>query len=565
METNKIIERYNAGVGLETLSLDFHMGKKRLRSILLENGVELRHTPGKKPKEKNYKIKDWRTIKYPNVEGYHYIATFKDDGMIFNDYMNNGGFLTSYIKKMKGIDVPSLYARRIYYMETGNYWWEQWFDITLIKDEEVKKCPYCNWTTIDTNNKSGAFEVHLRECHNKTIEDYLAEYPKDKEYFQVYTKKCKKIDKLKHPSNYVVCPICQKKMEKITYWHVKSKHQMTFGEFKEKYPDTPIISSNMAEQTLTAQTLTNLVVSKDRFISHYEREIREFLDGLGVNYEANRSILIGKEIDIMVPDKRIGIEFDGLKFHTEWFGKKKHDYHLNKTKMCNEQGYGLIHIFEDEFVEHRDIVLNKIKHLLHLDDDLPRIYARKCKIKEIYKHDAELFLNANHIQGYTSASVYLGAFYKEELVAVMCFKNGGIKHTTWELVRFATDMSKVCCGIGGKLFKYFIRCYEPQSVISFADRRWTISMTDNLYTKLGFKLEKIGAPDYRYYNDRVDKYKRVHKMSFTKQKLNKKYGFPMTMTEAEMAKELGYDRIWDCGLFKYVWQNNLDQYETNGN
>ena len=25
--------------------------------------------------------------------------------------------------------------------------------------------------------------------------------------------------------------------------------------------------------------------------------------------------------------------------------------------------------------------------------------------------------------------------------------------------------------------------------------------------------------------------------------------------ETEMAKELGYDRIWDCGLIKYVYRN----------
>jgi hypothetical protein len=43
-------------------------------------------------------------------------------------------------------------------------------------------------------------------------------------------------------------------------------------------------------------------------------------------------------------------------------------------------------------------------------------------------------------------------------------------------------------------------------------------------------------------------------MSMSKSILNKKYGFPMTMTELEMTKELGYDRIWDCGLFKYVWR-----------
>ena len=36
----------------------------------------------------------------------------------------------------------------------------------------------------------------------------------------------------------------------------------------------------------------------------------------------------------------------------------------------------------------------------------------------------------------------------------------------------------------------------------------------------------------------------------------------MTMTETEMAKELGYDRIWDCGLIKYVYRNP-DYVEEN--
>jgi hypothetical protein len=30
------------------------------------------------------------------------------------------------------------------------------------------------------------------------------------------------------------------------------------------------------------------------------------------------------------------------------------------------------------------------------------------------------------------------------------------------------------------------------------------------------------------------------------------------MTETEMVKELGYERIWDCGLFKFVWEKEKD-------
>jgi hypothetical protein len=136
----------------------------------------------------------------------------------------------------------------------------------------------------------------------------------------------------------------------------------------------------------------------------------------------------------------------------------------------------------------------------------------------------------------------------------MALKNGNVTNNGWELVRFATDSSYIYQGVASKMFTYFIRHYDPDAVVSFADRRWTPWGDNNLYTKLGFELDKITKPDYRYYNEKVDKYKRFHKMSMCKVILHKKYGLPMTMTEIEMARELGYDRIWDCGLFKYVWR-----------
>lgn len=51
--------------------------------------------------------------------------------------------------------------------------------------------------------------------------------------------------------------------------------------------------------------------------------------------------------------------------------------------------------------------------------------------------------------------------------------------------------------------------------------------------------------------------KRFHKFNFRKQTLLKKYpdsGLTEDMTEYEMTQKLGFYRIWDCGLFKYVWK-----------
>ena len=222
----------------------------------------------------------------------------------------------------------------------------------------------------------------------------------------------------------------------------------------------------------------------------------------------------------------------------------------DKRRQYTKKGYKVIVIFEDEYINNREIVLSKIRHLFKLDK-LPRIMARKCIVKPIIKNDAETFLNCNHIQGFVNSSIYLGAYYDDSLVAVMSF----IKepNDNWNLARFASDNKYVCCGIGGKLFKYFTRNYVFNVVKSFADKRWTYDAKKNIYLDLGFKQEKNMMPEYRYfkYGEKI----RHHKFGFRKHLLSKRYGLDINLTETEMTKKLGYNRIWDCGLIKYVYTN----------
>ena len=264
--------------------------------------------------------------------------------------------------------------------------------------------------------------------------------------------------------------------------------------------------------------------------------------------QRNREILNGKEIDIYIPSLKLGIEYNGLRWHSEEFGKDKH-YHLNKLEECNKQGVCLIQIFEDEWINHREICESKIKQICGLNNN-PKVYARKCFTFEITNREAREFLERNHIQGFASATVYLGCFYNNKLVGVMTFKRE--KEGYWDLNRFATDINYQCIGIGGKLFKYFTRNYDSVEIKSFADRRWTVNTNDNLYTKLGFEFSSFLKPDYKYFiNNQI---LRLHKFNFRKQILHKKYGFPLTMTEDEMTKNLGYMKIWDCGLIKYIYR-----------
>lgn len=264
----------------------------------------------------------------------------------------------------------------------------------------------------------------------------------------------------------------------------------------------------------------------------------------------DHTVLDGKEIDILIPSLKIGIEYDGLYWHSEANGKDR-DYHLEKTELAESKGYRLIHIFEDEWCEHEDVVKNKIKHLLKCDKSKV-VGARKCRIATIDNSMAGTFLNTFHIQGHVNSTLYYGAYYNDELVGVMSLlkERDGI----WNLTRFATNFKYRLPGLANKLFKAFVDYNNPIEVKTFLDRRWG-TLNGNVYDKMGFKLAEIEKPDYSYIRGQ----KRYHKFGFRKQTLHKKYGLPLSMTEKEMAQRLGYPRIWNCGLYKYVWKNNKQQ------
>ena len=289
-------------------------------------------------------------------------------------------------------------------------------------------------------------------------------------------------------------------------------------------------------------------------ISEPENEIYEYLSNeLNVNVERhNRNILKPLEIDLYLPKINIGIEYNGLYWHSEKF--KNDNYHLlKKTLKSKENGISLIHIFEDEWINKRDIVLSKIKHLCSLNNS-PKIFGRKTIVRKIDKHVGREFLEKFHIQGDGISSLYYGAFYNDKLIAVISFKKDG--ENKWELTRFASDYNYICCGVGGKLFKHFVKQHNPSEVKSFADRRWTIDEENNLYVQLGFEFDGYIRPDYKYIIN--GKYLRLHKFNFRKKDLLKQYGEKYDlnehMTEKEMAKKIGLLRIYDCGLIKYIWR-----------
>ena len=553
-----IIELYQTEIpSTHKLAEKFKVGHKKISQILKENNIVINKKGGQTQMGNSLEIETTKSNLYTTSDTHELIAQCKKTNMVIKDPNNLSGKLTKHIIELYGdVWIPSnTYQRKKYELINNKKWFEEYFNIIKIENSPTRKCKLCEWVTEDTSNKTGCFETHISKSHKITLDDYLLKFPEDIKHHPNYIKKTELTKFLSKSKNYVICKICGEKMKSISNTHLKNKHNITTLEYKLKYPNEKIVSTSISECLSDLAKLTNINMTPT-WTSKGETEIKEFIESVGfmVNKGKNRKLLDGKEIDLIVDGTNICIEYDGLYYHTEKMGKTS-SYHLNKTIECNQIGYKLIHIFEDEWVVNTELVKSKLKHLLNVNDGV-KIGGRNVVIKKINLEDKTFFLNNNHIQGTDKSNIYYGAYYNNELVGVITFnsRRNMTKNNDgeFELSRYATKQNYLIRGLASKFIKHFINEYNPTSIISFADRRWTINPENNLYTNLGFNLVSITKPNYYYYNSKISKYKRFHKFGFGKNNLKKRFpDLDYNKTEKELTSELGYDKIWDCGLFKY--------------
>lgn len=283
--------------------------------------------------------------------------------------------------------------------------------------------------------------------------------------------------------------------------------------------------------------------------SNYETKILEFLKENNIEVDITNNSFLGnnQHLDFIIHDKKIAIEFDGLYWHNELF--RKPNYHINKTNNCLEKGYELIHIFEDEWISKENIVKSILLNKLNLITN--KIYARKCEIKEVDNKTMNDFLNKNHIQGTVITNYKFGLFYENELVSLMTFSKGrkfiGGKEDEYELTRFVNKINTTVIGGADKLFKHFIKLYNPKKIISYSDKRY---FNGNIYKKLGFEYVSTTLPNYWY----IINNKKYHRYNFRKSELIK-HGFDKNKTEKEIMFERKIYRIYDCGNDKWIFNN----------
>lgn len=298
-------------------------------------------------------------------------------------------------------------------------------------------------------------------------------------------------------------------------------------------------------------TFCNPIGSKNT--TEIESFFKSMLNDHNIKYKKDRSILKPSEIDFLIDDKKIGIEANGIYWHSSNYKSKR--YHLDKTEKCLDKGINLIHVFEDEVILKKDIVRSRILSIFGIYEK--RLYARKCNIRMVGSQDSNIFLDENHLQGRCGASVRIGLFLDDELVSLMTFskerKSLGRSHKegSWELIRFCNKINHLVIGGASKLFNYFINNFDPTLITSFCDRRW--SPSTSFYYKLGFNFSYNTEPNYWYYEN--NSYRKFHRFSFRKDVLVKE-GFDPNKTEFEIMAERKFLRVYDCGNSKWEWKKS---------
>lgn len=324
----------------------------------------------------------------------------------------------------------------------------------------------------------------------------------------------------------------------------KSKLQSLYNTHKNLETVAKILGVHFSS-VQRACTKLGVCVLKHHMVSKGEREIQEFLEELGVSYVTNNRKIINGELDIVIPSAKVAIEYNGVYWHSDAVKDTKR-YHQTKSLNCMEAGYLLIHVWEDDWNNDKKqrIIKDKIRSKLGVSSQ--KIHARKTEFVVVQPREAHRFMEENHIQGKTTASVWGGLRHNGELVCCM-----GMKKTkdegVYDLVRFAS--SKTVVGGFSKCLKNVQNLIEWDEIFTFAALDYSHG---GVYEKSGFTKDHITVPCMWYVKSST-RFRREKYMKHKQPKLLER--FDPTLTADENMRNHGFNKLYDAGSIRYSIKN----------
>lgn len=254
------------------------------------------------------------------------------------------------------------------------------------------------------------------------------------------------------------------------------------------------------------------------------------------------------DIDIYLPEQRLGFEVNGLYYHSSgdctW--SVDPEYHRSKSEAALKAGIRLYHIWSHS---PDSVVRSGICSALGKVGN--RVGARDCSVCEVESGEVSEFYASNHVHGSVQATVSVGLRVSSgDLVASLSlrplFKHPG----WWEIARFAVSRNMSVAGGFSRLLKAALVILkgrkEVVGVFTYADRDFSPVWQGTVYAKCGFQFLGDTGPSL-FYTDFRSVWPRQH---FQKHKLP--FLFPDTFDPSLS----GQDNLALQGIFPLYTSGN---------
>lgn len=287
--------------------------------------------------------------------------------------------------------------------------------------------------------------------------------------------------------------------------------------------------------------------SNDTYSSKEELELLEFVRQFYPSArKLSRGINVKWEIDIYIPELKIGFEYNSTYWHSSAVGCRRKTHQLKTEYFLTEHNIKVYYLWDYWGLDMcKSIILSRL-------NKTDRIYARKCEIKKINNIDSKIFFDKNHAEGYAKCMCTYALIYNNEIVSAMSFRKTYSEEV--EIARYASRTGLTVVGGFSKLLKYSLQQEKYQKLITYLYRDLCPDYKDSVYYKNGFEYLGDSGPILSYWKENKGIEPR---QNYQKHLLKDMFpdSYSDDKTEQQILEENHIYAVWNSGNLKFELNN----------
>lgn len=255
-----------------------------------------------------------------------------------------------------------------------------------------------------------------------------------------------------------------------------------------------------------------------------------------------RSIIPPKEIDVLLPSLQVGVEVDGVYWHSEQNGKTQL-YHMQKTLEAKEKGIRLLHLTDTDLTNNIKTIQTNLEVLVggyYLSPTGQKHTRTEIKTRLVSRGKYTSFVKAHYTSPPPPASLYIGTFVSGRMCGGVALQRK--TNRRWEIVNVACNPRVVGATAGEQIsagMEYFVAARNPLMVMCFSDNGWGM---ESDFDCLGMRQQCVIPPQNTYF--------------FAGSALSVMERWNVALQDQSRTPY----KVWDCGVTKWV----MTKHTTTG-